>query len=622
MALLQISEPGMSGEPHKRNIAIGIDLGTTNSLVATTKSGENVILEGENNESLIPSVVYYNGNIVEVGTKALKYRVIDPSNTIISVKRFMGRTLKDLEPNSIYPYKFRQNDGIIEIETTAGLKNPVQISADILYRLKQIATDRLGMEPGGAVITVPAYFNDAQRQATRQAAELAGLHVLRLLSEPTAAAIAYGLDAKTDGVFLVFDLGGGTLDVSILKLSRGVFEVIAVSGDTHLGGDDFDHRLYCYILEKSNLTQLTDEDIAKLLNMAKYIKEELSSKDKVVFNVLLSNKRLVNLSITREEFDTITENLVQKCLIPIKKALWDAKLEVKDIDDLVMVGGSTRLLSIRSVISSMFECELLANIDPDKVVAIGAAIQADVLIGNRRDDWLLLDVTPLSLGLETMGGVVEKIIHRNSTIPITKAQDFTTYQDGQTAMSIHVVQGERELVSDCRSLARFSLRGIPPAVAGAAKIRVTFQIDADGLLSVSAVEETTGIRSSIEVKPSFGLSDDQIATMLKESIQHAKEDVLLRQLSEACVDGHGVLAVIENAIVRDGDLLTGIELHNLDSIITEFKQLLTKDMDAAGKTSQIKSYIELLNNATQKFASLRMDRALKQGLTGMNIDNI
>ncbi|MFN7093849.1 MAG: Fe-S protein assembly chaperone HscA [Burkholderiales bacterium] len=623
MALLQISEPGLSGAPHQRNIAIGIDLGTTNSLVAAVKSGEAIVLTNAAQETLIPSVVYYAADgSHKVGQQALTERINDPAHTIISVKRFMGRSFSDLDPKLTYPYQFATHAGMIEIATHQGYKNPIQVSSDILRQLKQIAVANLGEEPIGAVITVPAYFDEGQRQATKHAAELAGLKVLRLLNEPTAAAIAYGLDSKNEGTFLVYDLGGGTLDVSILRLNKGIFEVLAVSGDTHLGGDDFDHLLYCYILDKAKLTQLTDKDTAALLNLAKSIKEQLSNKTQVAFNKVLSNKRLVNLTLSRDELFSISEQLLQRALVPVKKALRDAKLAPNEIDEVIMVGGSTRLLNIRQAMANFFNRELLAGIDPDKVVAIGAAIQADILAGNRKDDLLLLDVTPLSLGIETMGGMVEKIIPRNSTLPITRAQDFTTYKDGQTAMSIHVLQGEREMVQDCRSLAKFSLTGIPPMNAGAARIRITFQIDADGLLAVSAMEQTTGIMSSIEVKPSFGLNEDQIAEMLQTSITHAKEDVLTRQLSEAIIEANSLLETIQTALTQDSNLLTKLEQSEITAAMAKLVQLIKTEQEVVAKTRQIKELTHALNLTTEKFAAKRIDKAIKAGLAGKRIDSI
>ncbi len=623
MALLQISEPGMSHEPHKRNVAIGIDLGTTNSLVATIKSGVSTVLANHDGDELIPSIVCYKKDKTLIGKNALKERVNDATNTIVSVKRFIGRSFKDISSELTYPYKFTNKESIIEIETTQGTKNPIQVSSDILYHLNQIAVECIGEAPAGVVITVPAYFNEAQRQATKQAGQLAGLNVLRLLNEPTAAAIAYGLDTKNEGMFLVYDLGGGTLDVSILRLSKGVFEVFAVNGDTYLGGDDFDHRLYCYILEKSNLTQLTDGDTAQLLNMAKFVKEQLSTLEKVAFNLVLSNKRLVNMLITREEFNIISQTLINKAMLPVKKALRDAKLSITAIDEVILVGGSTRLLNIRHELSKMFERELLSNIDPDKVVAMGAAIQADVLIGNRKDeDWLLLDVTPLSLGVETMGGIVEKIIPRNSTIPISRAQEFTTYKDGQTAMSIHVVQGERELVSDCRSLAKFSLRGIPPMVAGAARVKVLYQIDADGLLSVEACEETSAIKSSIEVKPSFGLTDNEIADMLNASIQNAKEDMMMRQLMEATVDANALVESVQACLISDYDLLESQELESINNVIQELKSKIEGNEESIIKTKTVRDLTDKLNQITEKFANQRMDRAIHDGLAGRSITTL
>lgn len=622
MALLQISEPGLSTEPHKRNIAIGIDLGTTNSLVASVKSGEAVVLSDHGGNKLIPSIVHYTANQTQIGNSALSYRISDPQNTIVSVKRFMGKSQTDLDLKSNYPYSFATASNIVEIITPQGKKNPIQISGDILRYLKDLARDNLGEEAIGAVITVPAYFDDSQRQATKQAAQLAGLNVLRLLNEPTAAAIAYGLDTKNEGKFLVYDLGGGTLDVSILSLTKGVFEVLAVSGDTNLGGDDFDHLIYEYFVQHTGLTELDHRDNANILVAAKKAKEQLSSKSSTDIVINLKGK-IHSLNLSQADFFSLSQTLLDKAITPVKKALRDAKLKTHDIDEVIMVGGSTRMLNVRSAISQFFAKPVLIEIDPDQVVAIGAAIQANVLAGNRSDDdWLLLDVTPLSLGIETMGGLVEKIIPRNSTIPVTKAQDFTTYKDGQTGMSLHIVQGEREQVEDCRSLAKFSLKGIPPMTASAPRIRIVFQIDADGLLSVSATEQTTGVHSSIEVKPSFGLSGEQITSMLEDSITHAVDDVLHRQLAEATIEANGLIDTIQAALKLDAELLNTAELEQITQQIAQLNSIISQPLEVRSKTQELKVQITALNVLTQDFAAQRMNKALKSGLTGHSIEQI
>ena len=623
MALLQISEPDSSGVPHQRNVAIGIDLGTTNSLVASVKSGEATIFTNHGGEKLIPSVVNYALKDTQVGTSANKLRITDPANTIVSVKRFMGKSFADLDNSVTYPYKFMRQNSNLQINTAQGVKDAVQVSADILRYLKQFAVESLGEEPTGVVITVPAYFDDAQRQATKQAGELAGLNVLRLLNEPTAAAIAYGLDSKNEGTFLIYDLGGGTFDVSVLRFTKGVFEVLSVNGDTHLGGDDFDHRLYCHIMEKYSLSQLTDSDSAELLIKAKNIKEQLSITHKASFSVVLANKRIINFMITRQEYEELMLKLVQKTLLPVKKALRDAQVDKDQIDEIIRVGGSTRMLLVRQVVKDYFGRDALTSINPDEVVAIGAAIQADILVGNNKDDWLLLDVTPLSLGVETMGGLVEKIIPRNSTIPIARAQEFTTYKDGQTAMTIHVLQGERELVKDCRSLAKFTLRGIPPMVASNARIRITYQIDADGLLSVSAKEMVTGASSSIEVKPSFGLSDSEVSQMLKDSITHATSDVQLRLFQEAIVDATALLSSVEAALIEDMSLLGENELTLINNACMKLRIAINQSTDDYIQHKQkIIGLTQELNSISDEFANRRMDSAIRKALTGKKIEDL
>lgn len=621
MSLLQIAEPGMSTAPHQRRLAVGIDLGTTNSLVATVRNGIAVCLADEKGRALMPSVVHYRGDgSIELGFDALGARVSDPRNTIVSAKRFMGRGLADVAHIETMPYVFEEAPGMLRLRTVQGSKSPVEISAELLRALRARATASLGDELTGAVITVPAHFDDAQRQATKDAARLAGLHVLRLLNEPTAAAVAYGLDNASEGVYAVFDLGGGTFDLSILKLTRGVFEVLATNGDTALGGDDFDHRLYCWILDQARIAPPSDEDARRLQMKARAVKELLTASEEAPFRLRLDSGEEIDLTITRDAFFEMTSPLVQKTLVPVRRALRDAKLTPRDIKGIVMVGGATRMPHVQRAVADFFGQEPLTNLDPDKVVALGAAMQADALAGNRRagdTDWLLLDVIPLSLGLETMGGLSEKIIPRNATLPIARAQEFTTFKDGQTAMVFHVVQGERELVTDCRSLARFELRGIPPMAAGAARIRVSFQVDADGLLSVSAREASTGVEASILVKPSYGLTDDEIADMLHAGIERASDDLSARALREQQVEAERLLEACAQALTDDGALLDPDERAAIDALIARLRQR------AAGQdTTAIAESVDALSRATEDFAARRMNRSVRAALAGHNIDEL
>ena len=618
MALLQIAEPNMSAAPHQHRLAAGIDLGTTNSLVASVKSGSAVCLADEDGNTSLPSVVRYLGNgETVVGKEALGAQKTDPQNTVSSAKRLIGRTLSEIDAAHL-PYRFGQSEKIIELHTKNGIKTPIDVSADILANLKARAEQSLGGELVGAVITVPAYFDDAQRQATKDAARLAGINVLRLLNEPTAAAIAYGLDNAAEGTFVVYDLGGGTFDVSVLQLSKGLFEVKATGGNSALGGDDFDHRLFCHIVEKNSLSLTDERDVQLLFGLVRAAKEELSSRPETRVQAALSDGTSLDVHITRAEFHALTQHLVAKTLEPVKQALKDAGVSKSDIKGVIMVGGATRMLHVQQAVGAFFGQTPLNNLNPDQVVALGAAMQANVLAGNKNDsEWLLLDVTPLSLGLETYGGLAEKIIPRNSTLPTARAQEFTTFKDGQTAMTIHVVQGERELVADCRSLAKFTLRGIPPMAAGAARIRVTFQVDADGLLSVSAREQTTGVQAQIEVKPSYGLDDETITQMLRDSMANAKDDAAARARTEAKVEAEGLIAAVQAALDLDADLLDEAELSHIQNLMAQLHNSLPNHT-----ADQIRAAVQALSHATDDFAARRMDRNIQRALGGVSVESL